>query len=98
MSDRGKHCPFLNRADARCSANFSLDKLDQAFDVCCGSFAKCSVYGELLAERRARRAAQAANPGCGAEWPASDREASDAPSPFVSLTLSNHHAKQATRA
>lgn len=56
MSDCGDHCPFLNRADGRCSESFSLDKLSYAFDHCFGYYQACSTYLELLVERRVRRA------------------------------------------
>jgi hypothetical protein len=56
MTDQGHHCPFLNRADARCSQHFSLDRLGHAFDYCFGYYEGCAVYLELLVERRVRRA------------------------------------------
>jgi hypothetical protein len=56
MTDQGRHCPFLNRADARCSKHFSLDHLGHAFDYCFGYYEGCGVYLQLLAERRVRRA------------------------------------------
>jgi hypothetical protein len=55
MSDRGLQCPFINRADSRCSHNFTLDRLDQAFELCFNSYHACPVFVELLAERRIRR-------------------------------------------
>lgn len=60
MSDHDHHCPFLNRSDARCSNNFSLERLHNTYDFCFGNYARCSVYLELLVERRLRRARQAA--------------------------------------
>jgi len=56
MPDQSHHCPFLNRADARCSRHFSLDALGYAFDHCFGYYEGCGVYVELLVERRVRRA------------------------------------------
>src|SRR5436190_17733564 len=56
MTDRGQHCPFLNRADDRCSTHFRLDRLDEAFDYCFDRYPACAVYQELLLERRVRRA------------------------------------------
>jgi hypothetical protein len=56
MTDPGHHCPFLNRSDSRCSRHFSLDSLGHAFDYCFDHYDGCSVYLELLAERRIRRA------------------------------------------
>jgi len=57
MSDRSQHCPFLNRADSRCSEHFNLDQLGHAFDYCFGYYDACATYRQLLAERQARRSA-----------------------------------------
>jgi hypothetical protein len=56
VTARGQHCPFLNRADDRCSTHFRLDHLDEAFDHCFDRYPECAVYQELLLERRVRRA------------------------------------------
>jgi hypothetical protein len=56
MSDSGHHCPFLNRADARCARHFSIDDLGYAFQHCFGQYEACGAYRELLGERRVRRA------------------------------------------
>jgi hypothetical protein len=67
MTEQGHHCPFLNRSDSRCSRHFSLDNLGHAFDYCFDHYDGCSVYRELLAERRIRRArGQGGNDGGGA--------------------------------
>jgi hypothetical protein len=58
MSDHESHCPFLNRADYRCSNHFSLDKLDRAFDHCFGAYQACGTYQEILGERRGRHLGQ----------------------------------------
>jgi hypothetical protein len=50
------HCPFLNRADSRCSGNFSLDRLGFAFQYCFDQYKACPNYIELLVERRVKRA------------------------------------------
>jgi hypothetical protein len=55
-----EHCPFLNRADARCARHFSLDQLQHTFEHCFGQYEGCGVYRELLQERRLRRASAAA--------------------------------------
>lgn len=55
MTEQSQHCPFLNRSDSRCSRHFSLDSLGHAFDYCFDHYDGCSVYLELLAERRVRR-------------------------------------------
>lgn len=58
MADREHeehHCPFINRADARCSEHFHLDDLNHAFEYCFGRFKRCAVYGERLGEWRLRK-------------------------------------------
>jgi hypothetical protein len=65
MSDHGDHCPFLNRSDARCSRNFSLDRLNNTYDYCFGEYAACSTYLELLVERRVRRLQESVRWGAG---------------------------------
>ncbi len=55
MSDREHHCPFLNRSDHRCSAFFSIERLQHAFEHCFDAYRTCDVYLELLDERQARR-------------------------------------------
>jgi hypothetical protein len=55
MSDREHHCPFLNRADHRCSTFFSIERLQHAFEHCFDAYKSCAVYRELLIERQARR-------------------------------------------
>ena len=51
----GHHCPFLNRADARCSENFSLERLDHAYEYCFHRYQTCAIYHELLVERQVKR-------------------------------------------
>ncbi|HEX4795030.1 MAG TPA: hypothetical protein VH370_14645 [Humisphaera sp.] len=101
MADRAQHCPFLNRADDRCSASFSLDHLDRAFDYCFGSYSVCPVYAELLAERQSRRESAAVNPGWSSHWSddvenktADSREATHAQATLVQLTLSRKLARR----
>ena len=60
MSDREHHCPFLNRADHRCSSFFSIERLQHAFEYCFDAYRSCGVYQELLAERQTRRSRAAA--------------------------------------
>lgn len=76
MSAPRNHCPFLNRADDRCSKHFSLDRLDRAFGDCFGEYASCAVYSEMLAERRERRL----NASLG-------RDGSDAATPVIQVTF-----------
>ncbi len=54
-SDRGQHCPFLNRTDSRCGTHFTLERLEHAFAYCFDRYTACPVYLELLVERRVRR-------------------------------------------
>ena len=63
MASNAMHCPFLNRADARCSESFSLDNLDRALNLCFGKYTACPVYLELLVERRMKRSAARTNHG-----------------------------------
>jgi hypothetical protein len=56
MAERVVHCPFLNRADARCANHFSVDRLGYAFDYCFGQYKNCPTYLEILVERRVRQA------------------------------------------
>ena len=58
MSERVVHCPFLNRADARCANHFSLDRLGHAFEHCFGDYKSCKTYLELLVERRVRQSGE----------------------------------------
>ena len=60
MTDREHHCPFLNRADHRCSDFFSIERLQHAFEHCFHAYQSCEVYRELLVERQARRTEAAA--------------------------------------
>ena len=78
MSDREHHCPFLNRADHRCSAYFSIERLQHAFEHCFHAYKACEVYRELLVERQARRGQLPGNmPGGGG---------AGSPAPFVWAT------------
>lgn len=43
-------CPFVDRNDNRCTNRFSLGHIDQAFDVCFGSYRACPMYHRLAAE------------------------------------------------
>ncbi|HEY8750051.1 MAG TPA: hypothetical protein VIM11_18855 [Tepidisphaeraceae bacterium] len=81
----GNHCPFLNRTDARCSNHFSLDSLGHAFAYCFGKYQQCSMYGELLAERRLRR-----------ENASVGRDSLHAQTPIIQLTLHGHAAHATT--
>ena len=55
MDAQGRHCPFLNRSDARCSDNLSLEDLRHAFSRCFGEYHQCPIYATLRSEREVRR-------------------------------------------
>jgi len=55
MTQSCQHCPFLNRADARCARHFTLDDLEHAYKYCFDKYRACPTYIELLVERRVRR-------------------------------------------
>jgi hypothetical protein len=67
MSEQN-HCPFLNRSDVRCSTNFSLERINNTYDYCFGQYSACSVYLEMLVERRVRRLKESV-----VRWPAEQR-------------------------
>lgn len=46
-------CPHVNRNDLRCGTRFRLDRLDQAFRVCFGSYHACPMYHRINAEQDA---------------------------------------------
>lgn len=83
MPRGARHCPFLNRSDARCATHLSLGGLTDAFDHCFDRYPTCGAYRELLAERRTRRG-EPAGPDGG--WPEPRAESSDG-SPIVPLTV-----------
>lgn len=82
------HCPFLNRADHRCSENFNLDRLGFAFRYCFDKYKACPNYLELLVERRVKRATGAVlQDGDGKERYTEER--------LVQLTVRASHAHHA---
>jgi hypothetical protein len=48
------YCPFINRADKRCSAHFSIDALEQAFAHCFGDYLSCAHHAQLNDEQAMR--------------------------------------------
>jgi hypothetical protein len=54
LNTAGSHCPFLDRADERCSNCFRLDHLKHAFKFCFGRYKACPTYLQLQVERRVR--------------------------------------------
>ena len=77
MSAHGEHCPFLNRADARCAENFCLERLDHALEYCFDQYQLCPTYLDLLLERRARRGE------------AQVSEVQDAANPLIQVSISS---------
>ena len=43
-------CPFLARDDVRCAASFAVDRLDDFYGLCCGSYRRCATYHLLRRE------------------------------------------------
>jgi hypothetical protein len=43
-------CPFVNKADRRCAAHWTLRNLSQAFTHCADRYAVCPVYRMLIQE------------------------------------------------
>ncbi len=58
MSYEDRHCPFLNRNDARCAERFTVGHMQHAFRYCFEHYKACPTYLELLVERRVRRVSQ----------------------------------------
>ena len=84
------HCPFLNRSDDRCSAHFSIDRLNHTFRHCFGVYQSCPVYLELLVERRTRRIAETVRRGPVCDSSMKRADVQGAP---VQLTISRLHAQ-----
>ena len=93
MSDHVEHCPFLDRADSRCSEHLSLEHLQNAFRYCFGAYATCPQYAQMVIERRARRAAARREPG---EELSHGRSA--AAEGVVQVTIAGRVAKQLSNA
>jgi hypothetical protein len=51
MDDRshGAHdcCPHIERNERMCASRFTLNRVDQAFSVCCGSWHCCPMYARI---------------------------------------------------
>jgi len=58
MSYENRHCPFLNRNDARCAERFTVGHMQHAFRYCFEHYKACPQYLEMLVERRVRRVSQ----------------------------------------
>lgn len=62
MPESGRHCPFLNREDARCAECFTVNHMDHAFAYCFDRYKACPMYLELLVERRLKQTHQNLRP------------------------------------
>ncbi len=60
MSEQPRHCPFLNRSDARCAERFNVGHMQHAFRHCFATYKACPTYLELLVERRIKRLTESA--------------------------------------
>jgi len=89
-SDRGQHCPFLNRTDSRCGSHFTLERLEHAFEYCFDRYTACPVYLELLVERRVRRG-EARHATLRDQEGTAEDDASHDRRPLVEITI---HAKR----
>ena len=45
----GCACPHIDRDDPRCAHRLSLNRIDQAFNVCFGSYRGCPVFQRIAA-------------------------------------------------
>ncbi len=79
---RGRHCPFLNRNDARCGEHFRVDQLRHAFTHCFNAYERCPSYRQLLSERN-ESIREAMN---------DDGHRQPSPTPVVTLTIQGRHA------
>jgi hypothetical protein len=82
MNQIGRYCPFLNRADWRCSDHFKLDGLRQAYSFCFDRYKKCPLYLQLLIERRVKRS------------DAAEKNREDENAPIVTITISARSAER----
>lgn len=63
----GGECPFVDRADARCSVHLTMGGIGYAFDHCFDDFAACPVHAELALEGRGEGAEGRSAVGGGGE-------------------------------
>ena len=52
-------CPFIEKADRRCSAYLTMRELDRAFARCADRYANCPVFQELIVHEHERCRAEA---------------------------------------
>lgn len=77
-------CPHVDRNDARCGTRFSINRIDQAFSVCFGSFHGCPMFHRINGELRSR---------------AQHVDETPLTLPFVAVTVhANHRRHQPLRA
>ena len=43
-------CPHIDRDDARCASRFNINRIEQAFSVCFGSYHGCPMYHRINSE------------------------------------------------
>ena len=41
------NCPFLNSDNPHCSEHLTINKLDEAFDLCTNHYMTCPIYLQL---------------------------------------------------
>lgn len=46
-----RECPFVNRADARCSEHLTMGGMGYAFEHCFSKYESCPLHAELMQER-----------------------------------------------
>ncbi len=44
-------CPFIDHADPRCAAHFTLSHLSQTFGHCFGAYQRCPQYHRLFSRQ-----------------------------------------------
>ena len=67
-------CPHVDQNDPRCGHRFSIGRIDQAFNVCFGSFHGCPMFHRLNREADASMRSRA------------PEVAEDGPIPLISIT------------
>ena len=57
-------CPFIDRKDSRCSSQFTLSRLHNAFGLCVNEYQRCTTYHRILSESQVVRTIPMAINGC----------------------------------
>lgn len=58
----GTCCPHVDDNDSRCGNRFRLGRLEQAFDVCFGTYHVCPMYHQINQEQTGARGTSNAVP------------------------------------